>query len=125
WKADPRQVVLDASRRRGSKKPLPVDLAWFSPDCFPAGTLVLTKAGYRPIEQVEIDDEVLTHKGRWRRVTETSHTRRPLLSLRGHGHPGLIVSPEHPFLARKRKDLWRAEPRGYQRTLLPEAWVPA
>src|SRR5690242_165080 len=33
WKADPRDVVLEASRRRGSDKPLPVGLAWFSPDC--------------------------------------------------------------------------------------------
>jgi len=33
WKADPREVVLEASRRRGSSTPLPVDLAWFSPDC--------------------------------------------------------------------------------------------
>jgi DNA (cytosine-5)-methyltransferase 1 len=33
WKADPRDVVLEASRRRGLGKPLPVGLAWFSPDC--------------------------------------------------------------------------------------------
>lgn len=33
WKADPRDVVAEASIRRGSKRPLPVGLAWFSPDC--------------------------------------------------------------------------------------------
>jgi len=33
WKADPRDVVMAASRRRGSDAPLPVGLAWFSPDC--------------------------------------------------------------------------------------------
>src|SRR5690348_885777 len=37
----------------------PVGLAWFSPDCFPAGTLVLTREGYRPIEQIQVGDEVL------------------------------------------------------------------
>jgi len=33
WKVDPRQVVIDVSRRRGSVVPLRVGLAWFSPDC--------------------------------------------------------------------------------------------
>lgn len=33
WKADPVAVVADASRRRGSTAPLPIELAWFSPDC--------------------------------------------------------------------------------------------
>jgi len=33
YRADPRDVVREASLRRGSRRPLPVDLAWFSPDC--------------------------------------------------------------------------------------------
>jgi DNA (cytosine-5)-methyltransferase 1 len=33
WKADPRDVVREASKRRGSVAPMPVGLAWFSPDC--------------------------------------------------------------------------------------------
>lgn len=115
WQVDP----LDAVGNR------PVGLAWFSPDCFPAGTLVLTREGYRAIEEIEVGDEVLTHRQRWRKVTETSRTSRPLLTLRGHGHPGLQVSPEHPFYARLRKDVWQTEPRGYRRSLLPADWIPA
>jgi len=93
WQVDP--VEACAGRK--------VALAWFSPDCFPAGTLVLTSRGYEPIESIEVGDEVLTHRGRWRKVTETSTARRPLVRLRGHGHPGLLVSPEHPFYARTAK----------------------
>ena len=33
FKADPRDVVLEASRRRGAASSLPVGLTWFSPDC--------------------------------------------------------------------------------------------
>lgn len=94
WQVDP--VEACAGRK--------VALAWFSPDCFPAGTLVLTHRGYEPIESIQVGDKVLTHKGRWREVTETSSTRRPLVKLRGHGHPGLLVSPEHPFYARPSKN---------------------
>jgi site-specific DNA-cytosine methylase len=119
WQADPETVVREAGGG-------PVALAWFSPDCFPAGSLVLTKSGYRPIEEIAVGDEVLTHRGRWRAVTETSSTVRSLLRIRGHGHPGLTVSPEHPILARRRLDVWSTEaPRGYRRTLEPQDWVPA
>lgn len=93
WQVDPREVT----------KGQPVALAWFSPDCFPAGTLVLSERGYVPIETVRVGERVLTHELRWKRVTETSSAQRPLLTLRGYGHPGLAVSPEHPFLARPEK----------------------
>lgn len=126
WKADPVEVVAEASRRRGSSKPLPIELAWFSPDCFPAGTLVLTREGYRPIEEIEVGDEVLSHAGKWRAVTETSSAVRPVVTLRGHGHPGLTLSVEHPVYARLREDVWSTEPpRGYRRNLGPRDWLPA
>ena len=115
WEVDPREAC-------GSR---PVGLVWFSPDCFPAGTLVLTREGYRPIEQVSVGDEVLTHESRWRRVTATMSTERPLVRLRGHGHPGLAVSAEHPFYARRRNDRWNNQRRVYDHTFDPPAWVPA
>src|SRR4249920_2076701 len=36
--------------------------------CLAAGTLVLSRDGYVPIETVNVGDRVLTHAGRWRRV---------------------------------------------------------
>src|SRR6516162_10071002 len=45
-----------------------IDLVVFGSPCFPAGTLVLTSVGYRPIEAIRAGDLVLTHEGRWRRV---------------------------------------------------------
>jgi len=41
------------------------------PGCFAPGQLVNTKRGLVPIEEVNIDDEVLTHKNRWKKVTNT------------------------------------------------------
>lgn len=37
--------------------------------CFIAGTMVETRSGPKAIETIEVGDEVLTHKLRWRRVT--------------------------------------------------------
>lgn len=98
----------------------PVGLAWFSPDCcFPAGTMVLTQHGYAPIENLCVGDLVLTHRQRWRRVTQTHQSTKPLLEIRGHGHHGLRVSSEHPIYARRRQ----GRHRGY--TLESPQWVPA
>lgn len=116
WAVDPRKAC------KGQK----VALAWFSPDCFPAGTMILARDGYRPIEEIETGDEVLTHRLRWRKVTNTMRAVKPLVRLRGQGHPGLLVSPEHPFYARHRKDVWNNDPpRGYDRRLGPAAWTRA
>ncbi len=90
WHADPQDV---AKGRR-------VGLAWFSPDCFPSGTHILTETGYRPIENISVGDLVLTHKNRWRKVTKTMQTKRALLSVTGQGSPEIFVSGEHPFYVR-------------------------
>ncbi len=94
-----------------------VDLLWASPDCFPAGTLVLTESGYRPIEEVRVGDMVLTHRGRWRPVTSLLSSSKPTFEVRGHGHHGLRVSGEHPFWTRTRqKRRVRQSPVGTSRT---------
>lgn len=94
WHADPQDVA------RGRR----VGLAWFSPDCFPAGTPVLTACGYKPIETIREGELVLTHLGRWQRVTSTMQTKRPLMKIAGQGVPDILVSGEHPFYVRTRRD---------------------
>lgn len=47
WRADPLDVVIEASRRRGFDRPLPVWLAWFSPDC----THFSKAKGGRPVKK--------------------------------------------------------------------------
>lgn len=69
--------------------------------CFVAGTMILTAQGYRPIEELRKGDLVLTHRGRWRKVTATMSRRAPsTLVLRGQGFPDIRTTSEHPFWAR-------------------------
>ncbi|MEC5321537.1 hypothetical protein VSX61_21860 [Brenneria populi subsp. brevivirga] len=103
----------------------PVGLAWFSPDCFPAGTLVLTQSGYKPIENIRVGEFVLTHKQRWRQVVETSSAERPTTKIRGHGHPGLTCSLEHPFYIKARRNVWNNDIRQYRPEYGDVEWVPA
>ena len=48
----------------------PVDIITFGSPCFPAETMVLTDKGYVEIEHIRVGDMVLTHRGRWREVTD-------------------------------------------------------
>jgi hypothetical protein len=69
--------------------------------CLARGSLVLTRTGYVPIEDVLVGDEVLTHKGRWRPVTVKANTGvRRVVTVRAQGVPGLTLTPEHELWTR-------------------------
>lgn len=87
----------------------PALMGWFSPDCFPAGTLVLTSDGYQAIDNVGVGQLVWTHNNRWKKVTKVMTAVKPLLQIRGYGHPGLQVSSEHPFYVRRGKQAGASE----------------
>lgn len=78
-----------------------VGLLWASPDCFVAGTLILTSTGLRPIEQVNVGDLVQTHQNRWRKVTRVYSQTAPTVEVRGHGHYGLVTTRNHPFYSKR------------------------
>ena len=74
--------------------------------CLPEHDLVITADGQKPIGKVQIGDEVLTHKGRYRKVEQTF--RRPyrgkLIHLKAFGFTQeLRCTPDHPIFARKKQ----------------------
>lgn len=70
--------------------------------CFEAGTLVLTRRGAIPIEQVEVGDVVFTHKGNWKPVTHTwiFHEQNPVRVKATRLAEGIVCSGIEPFWAR-------------------------
>lgn len=72
-------------------------------NCFPAGTQVWTRQGPKPIEQIEVGEEVLTHRNRFRPVTHTMSRQieEPLRSLKLWylGDQTIYATKEHRFLA--------------------------
>ena len=74
----------------------PVDIITFGSPCFPAGTLVLTDKGYTEIERIEVGMRVLTHKGRWRKVTAAGSRQAETIVLKGN-HYGLECTKNHPI----------------------------
>lgn len=92
------------------KEKYELDVLDGSPPCFIAGTLINTKRGFIPIEDVVEGDYVLTHKNRYRRVYNTMwknysgdlynisacHTQ-----IDNNAMYNVTSTPEHPFYARK------------------------
>ena len=104
-----------------------IDILVASPECFAAGTLVLTKRGLISIEKVAIGDMVLTHKHRWRKVIDTfaSDGPRDLLSMRGHGFHDIRVTPDHKIFTSERALRWKNSNRSYETIYGCPEWTPA
>jgi Fe-S cluster assembly scaffold protein SufB len=75
--------------------------------CFLQGARVRTRAGEKPIEEVQVGDEVMTHLGRYRRVYHTQKRpyHGPIYHIRFYGDSGreLRVTAEHPLLVVRRQ----------------------
>ena len=70
--------------------------------CLARGSMVLTRDGYRPIQDISVGDLVLTHKGRWRPVQVVRNTGvRPVVTIKAQGVPGLTLTPDHNVWTRK------------------------
>jgi len=71
--------------------------------CFPAGTMIQTSLGRKPIELVAVGDKVLTHRLRWRNVTELHRSigGDPLVSVRLACSGHLTGTANHPALTQR------------------------
>ena len=91
--------------------------------CFIAGTRVRTDKGEKLIEDIEMGDKVLTHKGRYRSVYNTM--KRPykgkVYSIKywGDSEATLNVTEEHPLFICKR------ERKEYRNAKFTPEWVTA
>ena len=79
-----------------------VDVLDGSPPCFAAGTKVKTSNGYKNIEDIQVGDLVLTHKGRYRKVTALmSKFAENVCRVRFLGREPITVTLNHPFYCRE------------------------
>jgi len=68
--------------------------------CFAEGTLILTYEGYKPIENLKKGDIVLTHKGRWKKITSTmQRDNAEIYLIKAQGILPTKTTLEHPYYA--------------------------
>lgn len=66
--------------------------------CVGEGTLIFAERGSVPVEDLRVGERVLTHKGRWRRVTHIVEDVNDCYEVKGQGSHPLVVSCDHRFL---------------------------
>ena len=72
--------------------------------CFVAGTKVLTKTGYKNIEDIKKGEYVLTHKNRFKKVLVTMiNTTEDVYKINATCLVDLYTTKEHPFYVIQRK----------------------
>jgi glycosyltransferase involved in cell wall biosynthesis len=84
------------------------------PICLPPGTNVITKDGIKPIEHIKVGDEVLTHRGKFRRVTDVKsrYVNDELIEIVAYSlNCPTQLTKEHLVLSFKRP------PKGHSRRL--------
>jgi len=93
--------------------------------CFGKGTLVTTKRGFVPIEDVVVGDMVLSHDSKYHTVTEIMQWENaPTVAVKFHGVPEpIICTPDHAFYACRRLRVQS----NYERKIVtyPPSWIPA
>lgn len=89
--------------------------------CFVAGTPVLTRSGFLPIEEVEVGDEVLTTDRTYHSVECTMrHKADKIVHMKAQGmYKELKCTPNHPFYIRRRQTYYE-KGVGKIRHLAPE-----
>ena len=71
--------------------------------CFAAGTLVMTNAGLKPIEDIRVGDMILTKEGTYSKCNATmTKPDAPIWKIWVQGIPSLETTMEHPFWVRKK-----------------------
>jgi len=76
-----------------------VPMKEMSGGCLIAGTQIITKHGLTNIEDVNIDDAVLTKEGVWRTVLDTHFfAQKEVISIEFEDGTRVTCTPEHKFL---------------------------
>jgi hypothetical protein len=104
-------------------KDVEVDLIVHGSPCFVKGTKILTDQGYKNIEDIKIGDSVLTHKNRFRAVTDVGHNEnKPIIKLKAQGIYDTYVTENHPYYVRTVHRVWNNNKRSYDRVFSEPYW---
>jgi DNA (cytosine-5)-methyltransferase 1 len=96
--------------------------------CFVKDTIVLTNNGYKEIQNVLIEDKLLTHTGKFQNIVNLQKKmyNGDLYNFKLKNHPEIIkCTEEHPFYIREQKKVWNNTLRKYEYSYNEPEWKNA
>ena len=86
-----------------------IDLLIGGSPCFVAGTKIITKTGYKNIEDVQIGDYVLTHKNRFKKVLKIGNEKKETRILKVNKITDTETTGNHPYYIKEneKEPIWK------------------
>lgn len=85
-------------------KDIDVDFIMHGSPCLTRDNLILTRRGYIKLEDITLDDEVLTKSNTWHKVNKIfDNGVKDTIYIQGMGFENIHCTPEHKFYARQVK----------------------
>ncbi len=78
--------------------------------CFTGNTKILSKDGYKNIKDINTDDYVLSHTGKWRKVTSLMRSEKETFTIECSGFKDTITTENHPFYCVSVNNKVKSEP---------------
>lgn len=104
------------------------DIVFAGFPCFVKDTLVLTNNGYKEIQNVSIEDKLLTHTGHFQNIVNLQRKiyNGPLYNFKIKYHAEkLKCTEEHPFYVREQTKVWNSNLRKYEYSYGNPEWINA
>lgn len=124
-KANDIQIIPDEIFAEYKSK---VDLVFAGHPCFVAGTKILTSTGYKNIEDVLLEDELLTHTGSFQRIRNLQNKiyNGSVFTLNIKYHcENIVCTEEHPFYTREKTKKWNSSTNKYDVLFNEPLWKSA
>ena len=96
--------------------------------CFVSGTKVLTQNGYKNIEDVVLDNKLMTHTGEFHKILNLQRKiyKGKLYNIKIKYHPNILYcTEEHPFYIRTKNKKWNSNLKKYDYTFDEPQWKTA
>jgi intein/homing endonuclease len=104
------------------------DIIFAGHPCFVAGTKILTAGGYKNIEDVVLEDKLLTHSGKFQNI---NNLQRKIyngdmfhLNIKYHCE-NIVCTEEHPFYIREKTRKWNSLTNKYDISYNEPLWKSA
>ena len=105
-----------------------IDLIFAGHPCFVAGTKILTNTGYKNIEDVLLQDTLLTHTGNFQNISNLQKKQYSgtvfHLNIKYHCE-NIICTEEHPFYTREKTRKWNSLTNKYDILFKEPLWKSA